>query len=89
MKKVREETQSALSKAVDEMKRFADQNRSEAPIYNVGDKVYLDNSNMATNQPSKKLAHKRFSPYKITKKISDRAYELKLLRSMKPSENWI
>jgi len=33
MKHVHEEAQAALMKARDEMKRYADQNRGDAPVY--------------------------------------------------------
>ena len=80
MRKVREEAESALKKAADEMKRFADQGLTESPTYNVGDRVWLDTSNMATNQPTKKLANKRDGPFTVTKVISKNAYQLKLPR---------
>lgn len=78
MKKVHEEVEAALNKAADEMKRFADQGRIETPEYKVGDKVYLDLSDIKTDRPSKKLSHKRDGPFEITKVVSPNAYKLKL-----------
>lgn len=52
MKKVHKETQSALVKAQDEMKQFANQKRGEAFKYKVGDKVWLSTKNLTINLPS-------------------------------------
>ena len=55
MKKIREEAAAALEKAASDMKRYYDEGRQDAPEYQVGDKVYLEGSNISTNRPSKKL----------------------------------
>ena len=43
-----------------------------------GDVVWLDGKNLPFNVPSKKLAPKRYGPFKIEKKISPVAYRLAL-----------
>ena len=83
MKKVHEETTSALKKAADDMKRYADQRRSNAPEYKKGDMVWLEADNIKQNRPAKKLSDKRLGPYKITKVINPNAYELQLPKSFK------
>ena len=65
MKSVREEAEAALTKASDEMKRFADFRRGDGPTLKVRDKVYVDASDYTTDRSSKKLSDKRISPYLI------------------------
>src|SRR5882672_5702334 len=61
---------SALSRAVDDMARFYDTHRREAPLYMVRDKVWLNGQNITTTRPMKKLDHKWLSPYLVDKVIS-------------------
>ena len=55
MGKIREEAAAALEKAASDMRIYYDEGRQDPPEYQVGDKVYLEGSNISTNQPSKKL----------------------------------
>src|SRR5882672_2984786 len=48
------EAHSALSRAADDMARFYDAHRSEAPLYAVGDKVCLNGQNITTTRLMKK-----------------------------------
>jgi hypothetical protein len=81
MKGIHEEAKSALTKAADEMKRFADHRRSKAPKYKVGDLVWLDANDIKQNRPSRKLSDKRLGPFPITRVINENAYELELPRT--------
>ena len=45
MKTVHEEAQAALSKSRDDMTRYADFHRGEAPEYKIGNKVWLSTKN--------------------------------------------
>src|ERR1700677_5095486 len=83
MKSVREEAEAALTKASDEMKRFADFRRGDGPTLKVGDKVYVDASDYTTDRPSKKLRDRKIGPYPILEVINDNAFKLKLPSSMK------
>ena len=80
MKELQKETASALEKAANDMKRYADQRRKEAPEFKVGDLVWLDASDIKQNRPAKKLSDKQLGPYAITKVINPNAYKLKLPR---------
>jgi hypothetical protein len=83
MKEVRSNTESALRKAAEDMVKYYDAGRQEAPEYQVGDKVWLDASDIKTTRPSKKLDFKRLGPFEIIKKVSSHTYKLKLPRTMK------
>jgi len=49
MRKIREEGAAALENAVSDMKRYYDKGRQDAPKYQAGDKVYLENANISTD----------------------------------------
>jgi hypothetical protein len=62
MKMALEEAKSALNKAKDDMARYYNQRRLPTPMYQLGDKVYLDASDISTTRPSWKLSHRRLGP---------------------------
>ena len=74
MKDTLDEAKSALSQSKDDMARYYDRNRTPAPDYQPGDKVYLDASDIHTTRPSKKLSHRRLGPFEVVKKVSNGAY---------------
>jgi transposase InsO family protein len=78
MEGIRKEAAAALERAARDMKTFYDRHHQEAPIFQPGDEVLLEGENLRTNRPSKKLDHRRFGPFKVDKKIGERAYRLKL-----------
>jgi len=78
MDKATDEACFALSQAANNMARFYDAHQREAPLYEVGDKVWLNGQNVTTTRPMKKLDHKWLGPYLIEKVISRSAYRLKL-----------
>jgi len=51
------EVKSMIRKAQDNMKRYYDQRKTLAPIFNPGDKVFLNASDIQTTCPSQKLSH--------------------------------
>src|SRR6266436_751726 len=83
MKKIHEEAQAALSKARDDMQRYADFNRGETPEYKVGDKVWLSTKNLNIDRPTRKLAERQIGPYEVVKIVSSNAVKLKLPASFK------
>ena len=83
MKEIWEETASSLRLAAEQMKKFYDQHRGDARIYQKGDQVWLEGYNLATDRPSKKLDNKRYGPFKIEKKIGAAAYKLTLPKTWK------
>ena len=69
---------AASEKAKITMKSQADKHRSTAPIYKVGDQVWLSMDNLRMlNRASKKLTEKWIGPYEISSVMPD-AVELKL-----------
>jgi hypothetical protein len=52
-----EEAKVALTKAKDEYAMYYNRRHEPAPAFTPGDKVWLDGSDIATNQPSSKLSH--------------------------------
>ena len=76
MKDTLEEARSALIKAKDDMARYYNRRRSPTPVYQPGDKVYLDASDIQTTRPSKKLAHRRLGPYLVERRVGLNAYHL-------------
>ena len=83
MKEIHEEASAVLSKACDNMTRYADQHRGSALEYKVGDKVWLDTKDIKINRPSQKLAEQQLDPFKIIKIVSPNAIKLKLPTSFK------
>jgi len=68
----------AMEKVQKNMKRQFDKKRRNPEGLKVGDHVWLENKNIHSNQPSKKLDNKRYGPFKISKDIRSGAFELKL-----------
>jgi hypothetical protein len=83
MKAVLEEAKAALAKSKDDMTRYYNQRQTLAPEYKPGDKVYLDGSDIQTNQPSQKLSHRYLGPFQIESRAGNSAYRLRLPASMK------
>ena len=78
MAQATDKARAALVKAADDMARFYDAHRREAPKYSVGDKVWLSSENIRTTRLTKKLDYKWLGPYTIDRVISRNAYRLKL-----------
>ena len=60
------------------MKKQFDKKRYNPQELKVGDNVWLENKNIHSNQPSKKLDNKKCRPFKISKNISLGAFQLEL-----------
>jgi len=78
-----EKAKSTIRKAQDDMKRYYDHRRTPAPVFNPGDKVFLDASDIRTTYPSQKLSHRRLGPFVVERRIGPMAYRLKLPHWMK------
>jgi hypothetical protein len=82
-----EEARSAIIKAKDEMAKYYNRRREPTPVLKVGDKVWLDSSDIRTTRPSRKLSDKWLGPFEIIEKVSSMAYRLQLPLSMKGVHN--
>jgi len=60
------------------MAKYANQHRTEAPEYRVGDAVMLSTQHHKVKRPSKKLDHKFVGPFQIEKVVSPLAMRLTL-----------
>src|SRR5258708_36648266 len=70
MSLMQDKVKAALEHTVDEMAWYYDCQRSPAPTYEVGAKVWLNAQNYMTTRPTKKLYHKCLGPFVIEKVIS-------------------
>jgi len=90
MKSTTEKAKSAIRKAQEDMTRYYNRRRSPAPVFQPGDQVYLDVSDIKTTRLSPKLSHRRLGPFKIECQVGPLAYRLKLphrLRQLHPVFN--
>ena len=60
------------------MKDFYDRKKADACPYKIGDKVWLEGTNLSTTHPSKKLNDKCYGPFPIEKKEGPSSYRLML-----------
>jgi len=77
------EAKSIIHKAQDDMKRYYDRRRTLALVFDPGDRVFLDTSDIRTTRPSQKLSHRRLGPFVVERQIGPMAYHLKLPHWMK------
>ena len=64
-----EEAKSTICKAQKDMTRYYNQRRSLAPVFQPGDQVYLDASDIKMTRPSPKLSHRRLGPFEIERQV--------------------
>ena len=67
-----------MEEAQKNMKKQFNKKRWNPQELKVRDNIWLKNKNIQSNQPSKKLDNKRYGPFRISKNISLRAFQLKL-----------
>ena len=72
------EAKAALGKAKDDYTQYYNRRRTPAPEFQVGDMVWLDSSDISITRPSRKLAHRRWGPYKVERKVGLASYRLHL-----------
>jgi len=68
MKRMRmaiEEAKSMICKVQDDMKRYYDHRRTLVPVFQLGNKVFLDTLDIRTTHPSQKLLHQQLGPFVV------------------------
>jgi hypothetical protein len=65
MKSTLDEAWAALAKSKKDMARYYNQCRTPALNFAVGEKVFLDASDISTTQPMKRFAHRYLGPFPI------------------------
>ena len=73
-----EQATKAMEEVQKSMKKQFDKKRRNPQGLKVGDNVWLENKNIHSNRPSKKLDNKRYGPFKISKNIGLGAFQLEL-----------
>jgi len=68
----------AIEESQKRMKNQFDKRRRNPQGLKVREHVWLENKNIQTNRPSKKLDNKRYKPFRITKDIGSGAFQLEL-----------
>jgi len=61
------------------MKKQFNKKRRNSQGLKVSDNMWLENKNIHSNQPSKKLNNKRYRPFRISRDIGLGAFQLELL----------
>ena len=67
-----------MEEAQRNMKKQFNKKRRNPQELKIGDHVWLENKNIQSNRPSKKLDNKRYGPFIISKDIGSGAFELEL-----------
>jgi len=86
MKEIQEEAKTALGKAQEDMKKYADRKRAEVDKYKVGDLVMLSTKDLKyqmVRRRTEKLMERFVGPYKIEKIVSSNAVRLELPSTVK------
>jgi hypothetical protein len=76
MHTVHDQARKGMESAQERICRYADPNRKEPPVYQIGDLVMLNGRNIQTRHPSRKLDHKNHRPIQVEKIISPLAVKL-------------
>ncbi|KAK4698189.1 hypothetical protein P7C70_g8096, partial [Phenoliferia sp. Uapishka_3] len=86
MRKVHDVVRAEIEAANIRAAKYYDARKSEAPVYQPGDQVFLSAKNIHTRRPAKKLDSKYLGPFKILRPIGTddvpTAYELELPAEM-------
>jgi len=69
MESATEEAKSTICKAQENITRYYNQRRSLAPIFKLGDQVYLNASDIKMTHPSLELSHRRLGPFEIKHQV--------------------
>jgi nucleoid DNA-binding protein len=74
MKQMWDTVKEAMQKVAKKMKEQYDRRKKPSREYQIGDKVYLDATNVPTLRPTKKLDQKYYGPYQVKGKVGESSY---------------
>jgi len=80
---MRQEVTRALEHSQEQAQRSFDRKHPPAPVYAVGDRVWLDARNVKAQGQTKKLDQRYMGPFAVSEVISSHAYRLALPASMR------
>ncbi len=78
MTTIHKEAEKALTEAAGRMKAQYDKGKRTARNLQIGDRMWLDLTNLSLPRPKKKLNDKHVGPFEIIEKAGASAYKLKL-----------
>ena len=73
-----EQATKAMEEAQKSMKKQFNKKRRNPQGLKVGDNMWLENKNIHSNRLSRRLDNKRYRPFRISKDIGLRAFQLEL-----------
>jgi len=73
-----EEAKKSMEEVQENMKWQYNKKRRNPQELKVGNNMWLENKNIHSNRPSKKLDQKRYRPFRISKDIGLGAFQLEL-----------
>ena len=73
-----EQAMNTMKESQKNMKQQFDKKRRNPQELQVSEHVWLENKNIQSNQPSKKLDNKKYKSFRIAKNIGSGAFQLKL-----------
>ena len=82
MKNTLSKAHAALAKSKDNMAQYYNQHHRPAPTFTVGDKVFLDASDIHTTHSSEKLLHYFLGSFVVIQPVGLHTYHLQLPPSM-------
>jgi hypothetical protein len=74
-----DEAKTVLNKEKDKYIMYYNCQYTPAPVLSLGDKVWLDGSNITTTQSLSKLAHQQLGPFTVEACIGHGAYVMKVM----------
>ena len=78
MQTIHQQARQSLERTREAMGPYYDRKAKQQRDFKVGDLVMLNAQNIRTKRPSKKLAPKLYSPFKILEQRGERAYMLEI-----------
>ena len=76
MKEINEHLRNEMLRAQQRHQDTANERRLPEPVFDVGERVWLDARNITTQRPSRKLDHKHLGPFPVAEFIPPNSYRL-------------